>query len=61
MLSAAQMKKPPSRRLVHFSRRPDKSALGKLFATPCLVQADFLSLDFARIAGYETGFAESGL
>src|SRR5947199_4635421 len=35
-----------------------KSAFRVLLAPPCLVQSDFLSLHFSRIAGHETGGAE---
>src|SRR3954462_5237669 len=35
-----------------------KSAFRVLLAPPCLVQSDFLSLHFSRIAGHEAGGAE---
>src|SRR3954454_2055840 len=38
-----------------------KSAFRVLLAPPCLVQSDFLSLHFSRIAGHETGGAERAL
>src|SRR5690606_3627917 len=35
--------------------------LGELGRTTCLVQTDLLALDFARIAGHETGLAQLAL
>src|SRR4051812_38382814 len=36
-------------------------ALGELRRATCLVQADFLALDFTRVAGHQTGLAQRAL
>src|SRR5690242_15456340 len=43
------------------SRRQCRSTLRVLLAPPCLVQADLLSLDLARIASHQTRRAEAAL
>src|ERR1700737_1020592 len=56
---------PPKPRAA--SRRPlveamgPASALGELLAAARFVQADFLALDLARIAGHEAGFGKRRL
>src|SRR5687768_5210794 len=46
---------------MELSLTPDGLALGELGGAACLVQADLFALDFAGIAGHETGLAQLGL
>src|SRR4249919_1568443 len=42
-------------------RRETRLTLGELGGAACLVQADLLALDFAGVAGHETGLAQLAL
>jgi hypothetical protein len=53
-----QTKKPPAG---GFDGRNQRSAFGELLAASRFVQADFLALDFARIARYQPGFLQHRL